>query len=150
MEKLSTLYEWFAPAIKPDTILPAVIGAGSAIFAFVVGYVIQRALLSKSSEYQLDQTKKERSSLVAQLVSSWISKDYDRDKVNCLLFEASLWLPEKEAKELNSLFAHEDNAPTVNMVLESSRKIIHGKHDRMSKADFTIMPPHNKSLQGTN
>lgn len=145
MNKLKEIYQWLDPALTPENLLPAVIGSVTAVITLLLGYVVQRRLQSTAANVQLEQQKQIRAAAVAELISSWISSNYDRDEVNRQLFEASLWLPEKESRELNNLFAHDDGV-TARMVLASCRKIIQGKKDGMTNQDFTIMPPDNKRL----
>ena len=140
MEYLKAVLSWLQPGVSPDVVVPALIGASAGVGTLVIGYVLQRLALSRSKKDQFDQLQKEKSALIAELLASWIFEEFDRDKTNRLLFEASLWLPKGEAESLNKLFAHDTDAPKIREVLQSSRKIIHGKRDKMIANDFVIMP----------
>ena len=146
---INDLHQFLSSALTPEVILAALIGSVSAILTLLLGFFFQRRLQSTSAKIQLEQKKQTQAAAVAELISSWISNSYDRDLVNKQLFEASLWLPEKEAKELNSLFAHKEGV-SARMVLASCRKVIQGKKDGMSNQDFTIMPTHNNKQQRTD
>lgn len=80
--------------------------------------------------------KREESALVAELLAEWVSRPEKHKTVNKLLWEASLWLPDKEAKELNNLLAHEGDITTKQMLVEI-RKIIQGCETTVTADDLT-------------
>lgn len=102
--------------------------------------VVLRRAAVHASQIEHERLKVQSSALVAELFASWISKPCDIEKTNRLLFEATLWLPEKEAKELNNLFNHKENAPTARDLIVSCRKLIQGESDSLTANDITIIP----------
>jgi protein subunit release factor A len=80
--------------------------------------------------------KREESALVAELLAEWVSKPETHKTVNKLLWEASLWLPDEETKELNNLLAHEGDITTKQMLVKI-RKIIQGCETTVTADDLT-------------
>jgi len=60
----------------------------------------------------------------------------DKDKVNRLLWEASMWLPDDGAKELNNLLAHTGSITTKQVIIRA-RSIIQGKETNLTANDIT-------------
>ncbi|HAS6934015.1 hypothetical protein [Vibrio parahaemolyticus] len=80
--------------------------------------------------------KREEAALVAELLAEWISCPEDRKTLNKLLWEASLWLPDEEALEINNLLAHEGDITTKQMIIRV-RKIIQGGETKVTADDLT-------------
>jgi hypothetical protein len=88
------------------------------------------------STLSFNAKKREESALVAELLAEWVSKPEKHKTVNKLLWEASLWLPDKETKELNNLLAHEGDITTKQMLVKI-RKIIQGFDTTVTADDLT-------------
>jgi len=80
--------------------------------------------------------KREASALVAELLAEWVSKPEKRTKLNKLLWEASLWLPDNETKELNKLLAHKGDIHMKEMLVKI-RRIIQGCETTVTANDLT-------------
>ena len=76
-----------------------VLACGSTL----VKLVSAKVLKDYQASLNFSATKREKAALVAELLAEWVSFPEDKRKLNQLLWEATLWLPEKEAKELNDL-----------------------------------------------
>lgn len=80
--------------------------------------------------------KREESAFVAELLAEWVSKPEDKRNLNKLLWEATLWLPDIETKEINNLLAHEGKITTKQMLIKI-RKIIQGQETTVTADDLT-------------
>ncbi|MCL1058854.1 hypothetical protein L2729_12770 [Shewanella gelidimarina] len=80
--------------------------------------------------------KREESAFVAELLAEWVSNPVDKKHLHKLLWEASLWLPDEETKELNNLLAHQGMTTTKQMLVKI-RKIIQGKDTTVTADDLT-------------
>lgn len=89
----------------------------------------------KSDIYLCNQ-RKQQSAMVAELLAEWVKKSDDKSKLNKLLWEASLWLPDEEAKDINNLLACQGIITTKMMIIKI-RKIIHGKDTTLTEEDIT-------------
>ncbi|OAN16478.1 hypothetical protein A3K86_10800 [Photobacterium jeanii] len=88
------------------------------------------------SELSFSVKKREESALVAELLAEWVSKPTDKKHLNKLLWEATLWLPEQETKDLHNLLAHQGNITTKQMLIKI-RKVIQGQESSIKADDLT-------------
>ena len=109
--------------------------AGSAtVILSVIGFALKKLIdsaVNKSlerfkTELAFESKKREQSALVAELLAQWINQPMDKTLVNKLAWEASLWLPENEADQLNKLLAHDPKGPKTKEMLISIRELIQG------------------------
>lgn len=100
------------------------------------------------SDLNFSVKKREEATLVAELLAEWISHPEDNKKLNKLLWEASLWLPDQEALDINKLLAHQGNNTTQQMII-SARKIIQGRETKVTADDLTCFPVSVKSVEQT-
>ncbi|EKF9477937.1 TPA: hypothetical protein ACGFXZ_003804 [Vibrio cholerae] len=127
------------------------LGLFALIFAalqVIIGFWLQsRIRYSIKNEYdqKIEQLKvdlnfsikkREEAALVAELLAEWISRPEDRKTLNKLLWEASLWLPDEEALEINKLLAHGGDITTKKMIIKV-RKIIQGGETKVTADDLT-------------
>lgn len=97
---------------------------------------ISKVLEDYKSELSFDSKRREKSSLVAELLSEWVKKPMDKDKVNKLLWEASMWLPDDEAKSLNDLLAKQGDITTKQLIIKV-RSVIQGDKTQLTPNDLT-------------
>ena len=71
--------------------------------------------------------KREQAAIVAELFAEWISKPEDKKKLNQLTWEATLWLPDTLAEEVNKRLANSEDAVDIRQILIEIKKHIHGK-----------------------
>jgi hypothetical protein len=120
-----------------------ILGGAAALLA-IVYYAAQKvaemAISKVVEDYKahlnFDAKRREKAALVADLLSEWLKKPMDKDKVNRLLWEASMWLPENEAKDLNNLLAHAGSITTKQMIVRI-RSVIQGKDTILTADDIT-------------
>lgn len=90
-----------------------------------LGIFIVQEILKKKIEFEFK--KREQAAIVAELFAEWISKPEDKKKLNQLAWEATLWLPDPLAKEVNKRLANEKDAADIRQILINIKKHIHGK-----------------------
>ncbi len=119
--------------------------AGSAtVILSVIGFGLKKLLeitVNKSlekikAELAFETRKREQSALVAELLAQWINQPMNKNLVNKLAWEASLWLPENEADQLNKLLAHDPTGPNTKEMLISIRELIQGCETSLKAEDL--------------
>lgn len=101
-----------------------------------VEIVVAKTLEDYKAELSFNATRREKAELVAELLSEWVKKPMDKNRVNRLLWEASMWLPDQEAKDLNDLFAHKNKKTTKELIIKV-RAVIQGKETELTANDIT-------------
>ena len=101
-----------------------------------VEIVIAKKLEDYKSELSFDAKRREKAALVAELLSEWVKQPMDKSKVHRLLWEASMWLPDQEAKDLNDLFAKKNKIKTKELIIKV-RSIIQGQETELTANDIT-------------
>jgi hypothetical protein len=87
--------------------------------------LIIQEILKKKIEFEFK--KREQAAIVAELFAEWISDPKDKKKLNQLAWEATLWLPDPIAKEVNKRLANKEDAADIRKILIDIKKHIHGK-----------------------
>ncbi len=80
--------------------------------------------------------------MVASLFAEWIDKPKDTKKLNQLTWEATLWLPDKLAEEVNKRLANSAESVDIKQILVDVKKHIHG---HKSTLDPTLIVHFPKS-----
>lgn len=110
---------------------------GQALIAGIVVYcaklVVETAMAKAMAEHKslLDHSnvKRQKAALVAELLAEWTSPDPDYTRLNKLTWEATMWLPETEARYLSNLLAHHENHNIREMIAKSRSVIQGGRRD---------------------
>lgn len=128
------------------TVLVTLTGTGIAatVLAWLLGkWVGARIDSSIKAEYdrlklqeEIDQRRREKAQLVAELLAEWMSTPLDgamspeqRKQINRLSFEATLWLPEEIAIDLSKVLQHDPSAGNQFDLLLRVRSILSGQHN---------------------
>jgi hypothetical protein len=97
--------------------------------------------LSQAEAKQAEQREiRQRAALIAELLSTWISGTYDRERLNKLSFEAFLWLPQDIAADLSNTLSHKPGAPSVRDLIVKVRKHLLGDLDTLPAVDVITFP----------
>ena len=89
------------------------------------------------------ETQKEirhKAELIAELLSEWINKNEDKQKLNELAFKAFLWLPPDIAAELSSILSHKNDAPNVRDIINKVRKHLLSDNDTLEAWQVIVFP----------
>jgi hypothetical protein len=90
-----------------------------------IGIFIIQEILKNKIEFEFK--KREQAAIVAELFAEWISNPVDNKKLNQLAWEATLWLPDSLAKEVNKRLANSKDAVDIRQILVEIKTHIHGK-----------------------
>ena len=92
-------------------------------------------------DYRTEIRQRERAAMIAELIAEWDSRPEDVKKLNQLVLEASLWLPEHEARELGRILTYNDQAKLPKELVIDIRRILQGKEDGLTAADLVHFKP---------
>jgi hypothetical protein len=107
-------------------------------------YSIKHEYDKKLSELQHDREVSLKAELIAELLSEWISKDINYQKLNDLSFKAFLWLPTEIANDLSAALSHQEDAPDVRALLNKVRKHLLGKEDTFIASSVIVFSDPDK------
>jgi hypothetical protein len=86
----------------------------------------------KLEEFKFETRRREQSALVAAVLSEWISPDIDYKKLNKLAWEATLWLPDSLANDLNARLANAPTAKSLKEILVEIKGHLHGSPSQIA------------------
>ena len=94
-----------------------------------IQYSIKHEYDKKLSNIDHERDIQLKAELIADLLSEWISKDIDYQRLNDLTFKAFLWLPPELANDLSNSLNHQKDAPDVRELIVKVRKHLLGQKD---------------------
>ena len=111
-----------------------------------IQYSIKHVYDKKLSNIEHDRDVRIKAELIADLLSEWISKDTNYQKLNELTFKAFLWFPLELANELSASLSHEKDAPDIRALINKVRKHLLGDDDKMETNKVIVFsdPEKNK------
>ncbi|MFH1440453.1 MAG: hypothetical protein ABIH18_00190 [Candidatus Omnitrophota bacterium] len=92
--------------------------------------------------------KREQAAMVASLFTEWSASEPDYKKLNQLAWEATLWLPDKIAKDVNMRLNNAKNAKNVKDILIQVKDVIQGCKSNL-KANEIVHFPKQPLTQST-
>jgi hypothetical protein len=87
-------------------------------------FFIQQRLRNK---IDFEFMKREQAVIVASLFAEWIDKPEDTKKLNQLAWEATLWLPDELASEVNKCLLNSPDSTNIKQILVDVKFYIQGK-----------------------
>ncbi|MCB4762034.1 MAG: hypothetical protein LGB78_04385 [Sulfurovum sp.] len=105
---------------------------------------LQHEYDKKLSAIQHDREVSLKAELIADLLSEWISKDVDYQRLNDLSFKAFLWLPAEIANDLSASLSHREDAPDVRVLIDKVRKHLLGSADKFESSSIIVFNDPNK------
>ena len=129
--------------------LTSVILAG-IVFLFrqkIVSYIQYSTKLhfdKKLEDYKDEELKRQKATLIAELISEWISFPEDTKRLNQLTLEAFIWLPKETANKLSQRLVNREDAPDVRELVSDVRELIVGKDQKINTNNIIIFPPKRK------
>ncbi len=109
-------------------------------------YSIKYEYDTKLSDSEHNRDVRLKAELISDLLSEWLSKDVDYQKLNELTFKAFLWLPKELADDLSSTLSHKNDAPDVRDLLDKVRKHLLGKSDRLESYKIIVFNDPDKTI----
>ena len=99
---------------------------------------ILKAILKNTIEFEFK--KREQAAMVAALFAEWTDKPAEPKELNRLTWEATLWLPDDLAKEVNKRLANAPDAKDIKEILVDIRGLIQGRKSSLNPADIVHFP----------
>ncbi|MGH9933043.1 MAG: hypothetical protein ACREA9_27995 [Pyrinomonadaceae bacterium] len=92
--------------------------------------------------------QRERAALIAELIAEWDSRPADTKRLNQLVIEANLWLPEQYARDLNRILTKAPDAKFPKELILDIRHLLNGNDDGLTAEEIVHFEgrQHNKSL----
>ena len=103
-----------------------------------VGVVVNKLWLESSMKFEF--RKREQAALVAALFSEWIHELPEKKELNRLAWEATLWLPDDLATEVNKRLANKPGARDLREILVEIKGLIHKQKSEMKWPDIVYYP----------
>ncbi|GGA95721.1 hypothetical protein [Agarivorans gilvus] len=94
----------------------------------------------KLSQIEHDRKVRLKAELVAELLSEWINKNDDKQRLNELTFKAFLWLPPEIASELSDTLSNKKDAPNIRIIIDKVRKHFLGENDSLKHQQVIVFP----------
>jgi hypothetical protein len=74
--------------------------------------------------------------MVASLFAEWIDNPSEQKELNRLTWEATLWLPDELAKEVNKRLANAPEAKDIREILVSVKSLIQGRRSSLNPVEI--------------
>ena len=84
--------------------------------------------------------QRERAALIAELIAEWDSRPADPKRLNQLVIEANLWLPEQHARDLNQILRYAPEAKFPKELIIDIRHLLIGTQDTLAADEIVYFP----------
>lgn len=118
------------------TVTQIALALGPVAFAATLGLVIFAIKEAIRSKTEFDLRKREQAAIIASLFAEWIDRPKEKKELNRLTWEATLWLPDELAKEVNKRLANDSEAKNIKDILVNVKRLIHGRKSSLNPADI--------------
>jgi len=105
-----------------------------------IQYAIKHDYDKKLIEIEEQKEIRHKTELIAELLSEWINKNEDKQKLNELTFKAFLWLPLEIASDLSSTLNHKSGAPNIREIITKVRKHLLSGDDKLEDCQIIVFP----------
>lgn len=133
-------------AIKTFGGASALIAIVLYVLKFIIDTSVKNAIEQLKADLSFEQKKREQSALVAEAIAEWIAyptEIEDVKKLQKLVWEATLWLPDELAKKFNDMLTHKES--TVKEVLVAVKSHIWQKPTSLKPDDIVHFEIRKKS-----
>jgi len=118
--------------LQLGTILSAVVII-QALAIFILKSILQNTI-------KFEFKKREQSAMIATLFAEWIDRPEEKKNLNRLAWEATLWLPDDIALEVNKRLRNEPDAKDLKEILVDVKGLIHGRKSKIDPLDIVHFP----------
>ena len=84
--------------------------------------------------------KREQAAMVASVFAEWMDRPKEQKDLNRLTWEATLWLPDDIAQEVNKRLRNAPDAKDLKEILVDIKGLIHGRKSKMNPMDIVHYP----------
>ena len=88
-------------------------------------------------EFKYEIRQRERAAMIAELIAEWDSRSDDLKRLNQLVLEACLWLPETLARDLNRILKYHPGAKFPKELVVDIRHLLRGEKDGLRADEIT-------------
>jgi hypothetical protein len=92
-------------------------------------------------EFKYEMRRREQAAMIAELLAEWDNRSSDRKRLNQLVLEANLWLPESIARELNRVLSYHADAKSSKELVIDIRRLLQGEKDSLLANEIVYFPP---------
>lgn len=117
--------------------------AGILVVIQGLAFFVLKSILENAIKFEY--RKKEQSALVASLFAEWISEPQNNKELNRLTWEATLWLPDKLASEVNQRLKNAEDAKDLREILVEVKTLIQGRSSKLDPQKIVFFPDKDKA-----
>ncbi len=121
---------------------------GIIVILQALSIFIIKLILENSIKFEFK--KREQAAIIASLFAEWIDNPKERKDLNRLAWEATLWLPDNLAKEVNKRLANEPEAKKTKEILVSIKELIQGHKSSLNPAEIVHFPKKEEPVTQIN
>jgi hypothetical protein len=114
-------------------VILATLGILQTLAVFILKSIVQ-------STIKFEFKKREQAAMVASLFAEWIDRPKEHKELNRLAWEATLWLPDDLAKEVNKRLLNAPDAKDIKEILVDVKGLIHGQKSTINPLDIVHYP----------
>ena len=114
-------------------IILSAVGVFQALATFILKSILKNAI-------KFEFKKREQAAMVASLFAEWLDRPNDKKDLNRLAWEATLWLPDDIALEVNKRLGNKPCAKDIKDILVDIKGLIHGRKSKMNTMDIVHFP----------
>ena len=117
-------------------LLAVVAFIGKAWIKARIEKAIQFEYGTKLEEFRFDLVRRQQAAMIAELFAEWVGSPEPTLRLQQLVWEAELWLPDHLAQKLNKTLCRREDAPHISDVLIDVRRLLHDE-SHLSSDDIT-------------
>ncbi len=111
---------------------------GALVVLQTLAIFILKSILGNTIKFEFK--KREQAAMVASLFAEWMDRPKEHKELNRLAWEATLWLPDDIAKEVNERLANASDAKDLKEILVNVKSLIHGRKSTINPMDIVHYP----------
>jgi hypothetical protein len=90
--------------------------------------------------FKYEVRQRERAAMIAELIAEWDSRSTNPKRLNQLVIEANLWLPEQYARDLNRILRYAPDAKFPKELIIDIRHLLLGNDDTLAADEIVHFP----------
>jgi len=114
-----------------------IILASMAVVQTLATFILKSII---QSTIKFEFKKREQAAMVASLFAEWMDRPKEQKELNRLTWEATLWLPDDLAMEVNKRLRNAPDAKDLKEILIEIKGLIHGQKSKMNPMDIVHYP----------
>ena len=111
---------------------------GTMVILQTLAIFVIKSILENTIKFEF--RKREQAAMVASLFAEWIDWPRERKELNRLTWEATLWLPDDLAREVNKRLSNVPEAKNIKEIIVDIKSLIHGRKSKLDPKDIVHFP----------